>query len=183
MKSCLITLGLLLLLGCGYVAPQTFRHDMIFQLDNKSEFGIGSFHEGFNFASGTKSDSANLIISPYKDTTGKVLGVILFDPLKPKNYSLDFRFQNSHNEASHYYNNYEVLYGSTQLQKVFIFNEGTVITSNQFMFDSIPLKEYKAEINDIFLYDNKILIHIISTSIRQDGYVNIYFKYRRIYED
>lgn len=183
MKSCLITLGLFLLLGCDVLAPLpniSIPRQDIYQLDNSPEFGIGSFSEGFDFETGTKKDTADLIVSPYSDTEGEVLGLMLFDPTTVKDYRLDFRFEESHAEASHYYQNYEFLNESQQYQKRYKFLARSIVTGNQYRYDTIQVRELKAQKNDIIVYDERILLHILGTSYRSDGYVNMYFRYRKI---
>jgi len=183
MKSCLITLLLFLLMGCDVLAPLPIAREQIYQLDNSPDFGIGNFSQGFDFGTGSKRDTANLILSPYSNTEGEVLGLMLFDPKDTKEYRLDFRFEESHAEASHYFKNYEVLKETENFQKVFKFQEGTIATANQYQYDTLALREYKAQKNDVFIYDNWILLHILGTFFRSYGYVNVYFKYRRINEN
>lgn len=181
MKSCLITLGLFLLMGCDVLAPlPSMSRADIYQLDNSPDFGIGSYNEGFDFMTGTKKDTANLILSPYSNTEGEVLGVMLYDLTDNKDYRLDFRFEDSHAEASHYYQNYEFLHGSKNYQKRYKFQTGSIVTGNQFRYDTIQAQELKVIKNDIVVYDERILIHVLGTSYRSDGYVNMYFRYRKI---
>ena len=181
MKSCLITLGFFLLMGCDVLAPLPFAaREQIYQLDNSPDVGIGNFDQGFDFLSASKKDSTNLIVSPYSDNLGNVLGLMLYDPTDKKEYELDFRFEESHAEASHYYQNYEVLKDSNNYQKVFLFQIGSIATANQYQYDTLEIKQYRAQKNDIFIYDKRIIIHVLGTSHRSDGYVNLYFKYRNL---
>ena len=180
MKSCLITLLLFCLMGCEVLAPLPVARPAIHQLDNSPDFGIGSFKEGFDFTAAAKSETPNLIVSPYINTEGEVLGLMLFDPTAQKDYRLDFRFEDSHAESSHYFQNYEFLKETQNLQKVYRYNHGKIVTGNQYMYDTLQLQELRAQKNDVIVYDDRILLHILGTSYRQDGYVNIYFRYRDI---
>ena len=184
MKSCLIfTLLLFALWGCEGLTPPPPLDQTIYHIDNSSEFGLGGFNDGFNFSTRTINDKPDLILSPYINTEGTILGVMLYDQTFQKTYRLDFRFKESQREASHYYDNFELLKPIIESQKVFKFIPNTILTSNSYRYDVLEQIEYKAEKNDVWIFDDKIVLHIISTSFREDGYVSLHFKYRILREE
>lgn len=167
-------------MGCDAFAPLAPDTEKISHLDNAPDFGLGNFDSGYIYALGKVGLNPDLIVTPYSDTTGDVLGVMLYDPTNKKDYRLDFRFKESHTEASHYYENFEKLKDPTGAQKIYLYQEGQILTNNQFQYDTLELKEYRAEKNDVWVFDERVLLLVIGTSYRPDGFVNIYFKHRNI---
>lgn len=188
MKKILLSLSLLALLSCDALttitappAAQPVRQaERIFQLDNQPEFGLGNFMSGFNFELGTMTDSTDIvqmIVSPIKNTDGDVLAPMIYDSGLGKDYKLVIRFGASYHEANYFYENYLFLQPQYATPQKFKHSTDRLNTA-QFHFEAIEEDHIDVQTNDLWLYDSRILILILSQSTREDGYVNVHFRYK-----